>query len=79
MNVVPMQALLQLLQVLPMHTPLAMLPQPSHTALLSRAASPALPPISIAPRHGVDADVSAVAAANVEGCLEGLASAVTAR
>jgi hypothetical protein len=70
------QALVQLLQILVMHAPLAV-PLPNHTELVSRAAGPDLPPISIAAASGPAA--SARAAADVQHCVDALASAVTAR
>ena len=72
-----MQALRQLLQVLVVHAPLTVLPLPNHTELVSRAAGPDLPPISIAAASGPAA--SARAAADVQHCVDALASAVTAR
>ena len=72
-----MQALVQLLQILVMHAPLAVLPLPIHTELVSMAAGPDLPPISIAAANRPAA--SARAAADVQHCVDVLASAVTAR
>lgn len=73
-----LQACTQLLQVLVSGAPLAVLPLPSHAALLSKAAGATLPPIGVS-RVDATATSSDIAAADVQGRATCLAAAVTAR